>query len=70
MVGVASRAIWKYWPMKAPVPNIPTPIAIEAIIAKDVVRVQMIFSGMIGSRTLDSTMSNMVVSRRTEETMV
>jgi hypothetical protein len=55
LVGDQPRAIWKYWPKKTEAPNIPTPTAIEAMIASAVVRSRTMGSGMIGSRTRLST---------------
>ncbi len=54
-VGLKLRAVWKYWVRNVVAPNRPTPTAIDATIASAVVRSVMIFSGMIGSATFDST---------------
>ena len=47
-VGEYPREVWKYWPRKVVAPNMPIPTAIEAMIARPVVRSVTIDSGMIG----------------------
>ena len=68
-VGVAPRATWKYWPRNVEEPNMPTPTATEARIARAVVRSEMIFSGMMGWATLDSTSTSRPSSTTPPPTM-
>ncbi|MDH6498155.1 hypothetical protein M2156_004374 [Streptomyces sp. SAI-149] len=55
IVGDLSRASWKYWLKKTVPVNIATPTNSEASEARVIVRFLNSRSGMIGSRTLDST---------------
>src|SRR5690606_4210827 len=61
-VGVAPRAIWKYWARKTDVANIETPIAIEAMTESVKVRLRKSDIGTIGSFTKNSTVMKALIA--------
>ena len=68
-VGVAPRAICMYWLRKTDVPNIATPVAIEAMTARVKVRFLNSVSGMSGSFERSSVTMNRMMPTSAPPTM-